>query len=550
MVRSALVLALLLSAAPAAALPADFKAKADKMLADAYAANGPGAAVIVTENGKTVYVAGRGLADIERKVAITPATHFRLGSITKQFTAAAIMKLVEQGKVSLDDPLSKYLPDYPAASASATVRQLLNHSGGMMSYTNIPGWMVEAQTGRPYTTDQLIATFKDVAPPFKPGAKMDYNNSGYVLLGAILEKVTGKSWDQAVADLVIAPLKLSTIRSGIGVDGTPGMAVGYTKTDSKVGPAQKIHMSVPHAAGALVGTVGDLASWGQALHNGKVVTPASYSAMTASTTTADGKTEPYGFGLQTGDVRGHKQVGHGGGIFGFSTDSLYLPDDRIFVAVFANSDNPQSSPGMVARKLAALAVNDAYPVFTKVAVDPKTLEPAFGVYPFAEVKRTFFSRDGKLFMQREGGSALEVFSAGKDRFFYGPDSLSWFESVTAASGSKQIAFYSEGESKAAMASRTGPPPVATAAVAVPAATLANYVGSYTSMAGIFVFTQVGEGLTVKLGSQPAFPLKAISATEFEIVEVGAKIRFNVKDGKVSSITLFQGGQEIEGVRSN
>ena len=206
MVRSALVLALLLSAAPAAALPADFKAKADKMLADAYAANGPGAAVIVTENGKTVYVAGRGLADIERKVAITPATHFRLGSITKQFTAAAIMKLVEQGKVSLDDPLSKYLPDYPAASASATVRQLLNHSGGMMSYTNIPGWMVEAQTGRPYTTDQLIATFKDVAPPFKPGAKMDYNNSGYVLVGALIKAVTGNRWSDEVASRIARPL--------------------------------------------------------------------------------------------------------------------------------------------------------------------------------------------------------------------------------------------------------------------------------------------------------------------------------------------------------
>ncbi|HEV2044733.1 MAG TPA: serine hydrolase domain-containing protein, partial [Sphingomicrobium sp.] len=184
MVRSAIILALLVSASPAAAMPADFKSKADSLLADAYAASGPGAAVIVTENGKTVYAAGRGLADIERKVPITPATHFRLGSITKQFTAAAILKLADQGKLSLDDPLSKFLPTYPAPGASATVRQLLNHTGGMMSYTNIPGWMVEAKTGKPYTTDQLIAEFKDVPAPFKPGEKWDYNNSGYVLLGA------------------------------------------------------------------------------------------------------------------------------------------------------------------------------------------------------------------------------------------------------------------------------------------------------------------------------------------------------------------------------
>lgn len=550
MVRSAVFLALMLSAAPAAALPADFTAKADQMLADAYAATGPGAAVIVTENGKTVYSAGRGLADVERKVAITPATHFRLGSITKQFTAAAIMKLVEQGKVSLNDPLSKYLPDYPAASASATVRQLLNHTSGVMSYTSMPSFTAEGNASRAVTTEQLIAVFKDVPAPSKPGAKWDYNNSGYVLLGAILEKVTGKSWDQAVADLVVSPLKLATIRTGIGADGTPGMAIGYTDKGGKAAPAMAIHMSVPHGAGALVGTVGDLARWGQALHNGKVVTPASYAAMIAPTTTADGKTEPYGFGLQTGDVRGHKQIGHGGGIFGFSTDSIYLPEEKIFVAVFTNSDSPQSSPGLVARRLAALAVGEAYPTFTKAAIDPKSLDAVYGVYAFDNTKRTFFARDGKLFMQREGSGALEVFSAGKDRFFYGNDSLSWFELVSDGAGAKRIAFYPEGASKASMATRTGPPPVETAAVAVPAATLAGYVGSYASMAGVFVFTQQGDVLTVKLGEQAAFPLKATSATEFEIPQVGAKIRFNVKDGKAGSITLFQGGQELEGVRSN
>ena len=549
MVRSALIVAMLLSAAPAAALPTDFKAKADQMLADAYAASGPGAAVIVTENGKTVYAAGRGLADVERNISITPATRFRIGSITKQFTAAAILRLVEQGKVSLDDPLSKYLPTYPAPGASATVRQLLNHTSGVMPYTNIPGWMTEAQTGRPYTTEQLIAVFKDLPAPSRPGEKYQYNNSGYVLLGAIIEKVSGKRWDKAVADL-IAPLKLATIRSGIGVDGTAGMALGYTDTDGKVALAQNINMSVPHAAGALVGTVGDLATWGNALHNGKLLSATSYAGMTGSVTTADGKTEPYGYGLQTGDVRGHKEIGHGGGIFGFSTDSLYLPKEKIFVAVFANSDSPQSSPGMVARRLAALAVNDAYPVFTKGVVDPKALEPAFGVYAFDNIKRTFFARDGKLFMQREGNGALEVFSAGKGRFFYGTDSLSWFELVGDGPSVRRIAFYPEGESKAAMGSRTAPPPIEKPAVANSAATLDLYAGSYTSMAGIFVFKREGDGLTVKLGGQPAFPLKATSATEFEIPQVGARIRFNVKDGKAGTITLFQGGQELEGVRSN
>ena len=550
MVRSAILFALLASAAPAAALPVDFKTKADALLADAYAASGPGAAVIVTENGETVYAASRGLADVERKMPISSATHFRLGSITKQFTAAAILKLAEQGKLSLDDPLSKFLPAYPAPGASATVRQLLNHTGGMMSYTNIPGWMVEAKTGRPYTTDQLIAEFKDLPAPFKPGEKWDYNNSGYVLLGAILEKVTGKRWDQAVGDLVTGPLRLKTIRTGIDADGSPGMAVGYTDKDGNVAVAQKIHMSVPHGAGALVGTVGDLAAWGNALHTNKVVASASYAAMTGTTTTADGSTAPYGFGLQNGDVRGRKQVGHGGGIFGFSTDSIYLLDEKIFIAVFANSDSPQSAPSMVARRLAALAVGDAYPVFSKVAVDPKVVDALVGTYAFADTERTLIRRDGKLFAQRKDRPELEVFPAGGNKFFYGAESLSWFEMIRDPAGKSRFAMYPEGAAVAQIGTWKGPPPVAVPAVAVSAAALDSYAGSYASLAGIFVIKHEGDGLSVKLGEQPTLPMKAVSATEFEITQVGAKIRFNAKDGKVGSITLLQGGREIEGVRSN
>ena len=550
MVRSVLMLALLVTAAPAFAVPANFKAKADSLLAEAYAATGPGAAVIVTENGKTVYAAGRGLADIERKTPITAATHFRLGSITKQFTAAAVLRLAEQGKLSLDDPLSKFIPGYPAPGASATVRQLLNHTSGVMPYTNIPGWMVEGNTDKAYSTEQLIAVSKDLPSPSKPGEKWDYNNSGYVLLGAILEKVTGKSWDRAVADLVTGPLKLATIRTGIGADGKPGMAIGYTDKDGKVAIAQKIHMSVPHAAGALVGTVGDLAAWGNALHNGKVLAPASYAGMTGTTTTADGKTELYGYGLQSGDVRGHQEIGHGGGIFGFSTDSIYVPKQKIFVAVFANSDSPQSASSTVARRLAALALGDPYPTFTKAAVDMKAIEPLLGVYTFADTQRTFSARGGKLYTQRAGGAELEMFSAGGNRFFYGPDNLTWFEIIPGAAGKHQFAMHQNGASTAEVGRWKGPPPVATPAVAVPAATLDSYAGSYTSMAGIFVIKRDGDGLTVKLGEQPTLPLKAISATEFEITQVGAKIRFNAKDGKVGSITLFQGGQELEGVRQN
>ncbi|MEO7563930.1 MAG: serine hydrolase [Sphingomicrobium sp.] len=537
--------AVLMVSTVAVAAPPDLAQRAEAYLAKAYPADGPGAAAIITENGRTVYVGGRGLADVQGNKTIAPDTVFRLGSITKQFTATAVLKLAEQGKLSLDDPLSEYSLGYPAPGGTATVRQLLNHTSGIMDYTSLPGWMIEANTDKAYTTEQLVAVFKDLPSPSKPGETWQYDNSGYVLLGAVIEKVTGKPWDTEVADLVTGPLHLRTIRSGVAEASIPMMAKGYTDKDGKVVPALKINMTVPGGAGALVGTVGNLADWAYALHNGRVLKPANYAAMIAPTKTADGKTAPYGFGLQSGDVRGRPEIGHGGGIFGFSTDSLYLPAEKVFVAVFANSDAPQISPSLVARRLAAMALGDPYPEFIAQPVDLKAIEPLLGVYAFEDVERVFFARDGKLYTQRAGGGEVEAFAAGGNKYFYGPDSLTWFEVSKDSSGTPRIAFYAEGANKPSMALRKGPPPKAVAAFVVPAAVLDSYAGRYDSAAGAFVIKHDGDGLTVKLAAQPTLPLKALSLTEFEITQVGAKVRFNGSEGKIMSLTLFQGGQELE-----
>ena len=549
MIRPALAFVLLLASTSALAVPPGFTARADQLLATAYAANGPGAAVIVTENGKTVYTAGRGMADIAAGRAIKPGDSFRLGSITKQFAAATLLKLVEQGKLSLDDPLSKFIPDYPAPGASATVRQLLDHTSGIQDYTEIPGWMVEANTAKAYTTPALIAVFKDQPASFKPGEHWAYDNSGYVLVGAIIEKVTGKPWDEAVAEAITRPLHLSSIRSGVAEASIPAMDQGYTNKDGKPVASQAIHMSVPGAAGALVGNVGDMATWAYALHNGKVVAPATYQAMITPTKTSDGKTAPYGFGLELEDVRGQTAIGHNGGIFGFSTDSIYLPKQKLFVAVFANSDAPHTQPGTLAQRLAALALGDPFPTMTKAAIDMKAVAPLLGVYKFDDTERTFFARAGKLFTQRSGGGEVEAFSSGGNKFFYGPDNLTWFEVVPGGKAA-QIAFHSDGATKAAIGLRSGPVPAERPGAAVLPATLDLYAGNYSSAAGLFVIKHEGAGLTVKLAAQPTLAMKAMSATEFEIVGVPARIRFNLKDGKAGSITLFQGGQELEGTRSN
>lgn len=539
--------AIMALSAPAAAVPADFQAKAEALLKRSYPAAGPGAAVIVIDDGKTVYAGSQGLADIEANKAIDSGTVFRMGSITKQFSAAIVLQLAAEGKLSLDDKVSKFLPDFPRPGADATVAQLLNHTVGIQSYTGIPGWMVEKNTARAFTTEQMIAEFKDLPSPSKPGEKFEYNNSGYVLVGAVIEKVTGMPWYQAVDERIARPLGLTTVRYGVLEGETPRMAKGYTMRDGKVAPAQAIHMSVPHAAGALIGSIGDLAKWNAALHAGKVV-PEPYLAQMKAPTKLAGGDSPYGFGLQAGEVRGQPAIGHGGGIFGFSTDSIYLPEDDVFVAVFTNSDEPQTSPGMVMLQLAALAIDKAYPVFQRANIAPASVADWIGVYALDNGERRFFERGGKLYTQRTGGSELEAIPAGDNRFFYN-NSLTWFELTRDSSGKPAMAMYQQGAVKAEKALRSGPIPAAAAVADVPRATLATYVGTYTSPIGVFTVALSDSGpMTVQLTGQQPIPVEAVSATEFRTVGVDAQIAFQSEAGKVTGLVLKQGGRELPAKR--
>ncbi len=539
-------------AAPASEVPADLQGKADALVRAAWPADGPGAAVIITDDGRTVYASGQGLADIEAGTPITPGTVFRLGSITKQFSAAVILQLVDEGKLSLDDPVSKFLPSFPEPGASATVRQLLNHTVGVQSYTGIPGWMAEENTNRAYTTEEMIALFRDLPAPSRPGEKWAYNNSGYVLVGAVIEAVTGMPWHQAVEERITGPLGLATIRYGVGEADIPNMAKGYTDKEGQIRPAQAIHMSVPHAAGALTGSVEDLAKWDHALHHGKVVDSENYARMIAPTRLPDGETAPYGFGLGRGEVRGRPAIGHGGGIFGFSTDSIYIPEEDIFVAVFTNSDEPASSPGLVMQRLAALALGDPYPEFTKVSVDPASIEPLFGVYEIegGDASRRFYARDGKLYTLRSGGGESEVFAVGGNRFFYGPDSLTWFEIKRGADGAPVMEMHQQGAAQAELSVRSGPVPPEAEAAAVPRDRLASYIGSYALGRGTATIAWgEGDSLTVQLTGQPATPLRAISDTEFQVQGVDARVVFHGDGGQAERMVIHQGGREITAERT-
>jgi D-alanyl-D-alanine carboxypeptidase len=469
-----------------------------------------------------------------------------MGSLTKQFTAAVVLQLVAEGKLSLDDPLTKFVPGYPPPGGSATVRQLLNHTSGIQSYTGIPGWMAGSKVATPHTTAQMIAEFRDQPAEFKPGEKWNYNNSGYVLLGAVIEKVTGKPWWQAVDERIVKPLGLTSIRYGIAEREVPAFAVGYSaEGDGKFVPSRAIDMSVPHAAGALIGTVGDFAKWSWALHHGKVVRPDLYAQMIAPTRLADGTMQPYGFGISQTTLRGLPVLTHSGGIFGFATNELYIPERDLVVAVFTNADSGIQSAGLPMLRLAAEAIGKPFPSFSEVPADLEALAPMLGVYAIegGEATRLLHVRNGKLYTRRSGASDSEVHAAGGNRFFYGPDSLNWFEIFREGDGYAML-MHQNGEDKAERALRTGPVPAA-ADVEVAPEVLASYVGGYTSaLAPIRV--KLGEDgmLMLAFGTQGFNALEPVSDTEFAVVGVDARVEFKRDAGKVTGLVLRQGGHEL------
>jgi D-alanyl-D-alanine carboxypeptidase len=327
-------------------------------LSRAWLASGPsaGASVAVVRGRDTLLLEGLGERDHERALPATPATVYRIGSITKQFTSAAIMQLVEQGKIGLDDPMTKYLPEYPQWRG-VTMRQLLNHTSGIHSYTANPDWV--KTWGDDLTPAQLVAFVAKDTFDFAPATAYRYNNTGYVLLGMILDRVTKKPYPDLMRQRFFAPLGMRSAEYCPSNPTRTDDARGYDRTATGIAASKYLDMSHPYSAGALCMSVLDYLRWQSALTSGRVVTPASYALMSTSDTLTNGKPVNYGFGLAPGLLGTHRVVQHTGGVNGFNTAQMWFPDDSLRVVVFSNTVG--SNPNALARTLAAATLGITLP---------------------------------------------------------------------------------------------------------------------------------------------------------------------------------------------
>jgi len=401
--------------APAQAPAPPFGVQAEALLAARYAADAPGAAVLVARGGKVLLRKGYGQASVELKVPVSPDMVFRIGSMTKQFTAVGILLLAEEGRVDLQAPISRYLAKTPSSWAKITVEMLLNHTSGLPSYTSDPAF--DQHLREDFTPERLLETFVIPKPlDFEPGTAQRYTNTGFYLLGLILEKVTGQSWDAFLNARIFSPLGMAHTRLGKETDLIPGLVAGYTAGPV---PAPYLSMTQPGAAGALVSTVDDLATWTQALHGGKVLKPGSLARMIAPTHLLNGQTLPYGFGIASETLNGRRLIGHGGGINGFVCLMLADPEKGSLAVILNNTDQPKGLDSDLVRKLLALAAGDPPEQAPKVgSLDEAAFDACAGEYELAPgfILR-FWREGGTLYTQATGQPRAEIFPEGPLGYF-------------------------------------------------------------------------------------------------------------------------------------
>ena len=359
----------------------------------------PGVSLAVVRNGKPIIVKGYGLANVEHQVPVKPETVFQSGSVGKQFTAAAIMLLVEDRKIKLDEKIGTYLGEVPESWANITVRHLLTHTGGMTDYPR------DFDFRRDYTEEEILRRAKEIPVAFKPGEKWQYSNLGYVTLGILIGKVTGKFYGDFLQERIFKPLGMTTARVLNEADIIPNRAMGYRLVQGQLKHQEWVSPTINTTAdGSLYMTALDMIKWDEALGNGKLLKPAGLAEMWTPVSLNVGKKHGYGFGWALRDVNGKRVIEHGGAWQGFKSHIARFGENELTVIVFANL--AQANTARIANAVAAIVDPSVKP---KPIPDP---DPSF-----TAKSRELFQAviDGKADQSRFTPELQKAMAAQNDR---------------------------------------------------------------------------------------------------------------------------------------
>ncbi len=545
----------------------DKAAKIDEVMTAAHKYRLFNGSALVAENGKVIYKKGLGLANMEWNIPNTPETRFRLGSITKQFTAALILQLVEQGKLKLDGKLSDYLPDYRKdIGEKVTIHQLLNHTSGIPSYTGLPGFFNDVSRN-PYTVSDFVKRYASNNLEFEPGSKFSYNNSGYFLLGAIVEKVTGQPYEQVLKEKILDPLGMKNTGYDHHDTLIEKRASGYQKTPDGYMNASYLDMSIPYAAGSLYSTVEDLYLWDQALYTDRVVSAASKDLMFKP------NLSDYAYGWVVTKVKlgngtdSVSKIAHGGGINGVNTVIVRFPTQKHLIVLLDNTSQGRSLE-QLERELTNILYNQPHnlprmPVAEVLqrTIAEKGIDAAIAQYRDIKTRQASaydFSEQElnnlgyQLLQAKKLKEAVEIFKLNVAEH---PQGFNTYDSLGEAymvSGNTELAVQNYKKSLELNPQNTGATEMLkrleNKTVAVDPKVYDAYTGEYevtpTFMVKVF---REGDKLMTQATGQPSFELFPEAENRFFLRVVNAKVTFTRDDkGAVTSLIINQGGRDTLG----
>lgn len=516
--------------------------KIDKILSNQFKTNETGVSALVAKNGKVIYRKAFGKANLELDVNMTSENVFQIGSITKQFTAVSILMLLEEGKLNLEDDITKFIPDYPTKGKKITVHHLLTHTSGIKSYTSMREFGNVVTMHK--TPLEFINFFKNEPMDFDPGEKYLYNNSGYFILGYIIEKISGMSYQKFIKERIFDKIEMNSSYYGSHTKLIKNRAAGYQKGET-FSNAQYISLTLPYAAGSIMSTVDDMLKWQNAIHENTFIKETTKKLAFKNYTLNDGSKINYGYGWSVNEINNVATIEHGGAIPGYLSMGVFVPSENVYVIVFSNCGC--QSPTNTALEIAALAINK--PMFDEakiVSLSEKELKKWVGTYQFDNNVLREITLEGKqLYSKRKGSpQRFMIYPTSKTSFSFKSGFISYDFSVE--EGKKVVLFKNRVNKEKGFFVNKKETPVKKE-VKVSADILKTYEGEYELQPGfVITVTSKGTQLFAQATGQPQFELFAESNTKFYLKVVVASIEFHKKEnGEVNALTLNQGGRAMK-----
>lgn len=519
-----------------------FKQQVDAYLAEHSKPDAPGLSLLIAKDGKAIYKKAVGMADLELNVPLTTDHVFEIGSITKQFTAVSILMLEEQGKLKIEDEITKYIPDYPTQGKTITIQHLLNHTSGIKSYTSMLNFMANAR--KDMTPTELIEVFKNEPMDFDPGEKFLYNNSGYILLGYIIEVVSGQSYADFIQEHIFDKVGMTSSYYGSMKKIIPNRARGYQDQDGFVN-ADYLSLTLPYAAGSIMSTVDDLLKWQNAISANTLIKRSSLEKAINGSTLNDGEKINYGYGWTKGNVNGSPTIEHSGGIFGYVTNGIFLPEENMYVIALSNCDC--SNVGEASTQIAAIALGKPFPNKNNaIALSEEQLKKWVGAYQFEDSAIRYITlEDGALKSQRQDSEKFVLYPMSPTHFIFEGGSISY--EFSESDKVREALFTNNGTASIGKEIDKAPP-AEKAAITLAPEVLIQYIGKYQLQPGFIIeVTTKGNQIFAQATGQPQFEIFPEKEDAFFLKVVTANMDFNKdENGKIISLTLHQGGQDMEG----